>query len=127
MNSIVLTHVSAITNEEILHAALARLGAYLDNEARSLEALLTLTGQAGTADDIQSLHALHLDSEATAAQVHQLLTDARTVLIRLLNVVQAIPHHSPVERAPSDFEAWHRWTGARLQDIATILSRALSD
>jgi len=127
MNSIVLTHVSAITNEELLYAALARLGAYLDNEAPSLEALLTLTGQASAVDDIQSLHALHLDSKATADQVHQLLADARRVLIRVLNVVQAFPHHTPVERAPADFDAWRHWSGARLQDISTILSRALSD
>lgn len=127
MNSIVLTQVPAQTGETLLHTALARLGAYLDTESGSLETLLELTGRETAGPDIQALHALHLGPYATAADVHQLLKCAQTSLLRLLDVMQTIPPHASFERAPSDIDAWIRWSGARLQDICTTLSRAIAD
>ncbi|SDY85910.1 hypothetical protein [Citreimonas salinaria] len=128
MNSIVISRVPDVTDETLLHAALSRLGSYLDYESGSLEALLTLTGNEAAINDIEALHALHLDQDATAADIRQLLMQAQTSLVRLLGVVGPILLHATVfERSPSDFDAWLRWSGARLRDISATLSRALVD
>ncbi|TDL79619.1 hypothetical protein E2L08_08400 [Palleronia sediminis] len=127
MNSIIFTKVPVQTGETLLHAALARLGAYLDTELGSLETLLQLTGRETAGADIQALHALHLGAHATAADIHHLLTCAQTSLLRLLDVVQTISPRASFERAPSDIDAWLRWSGARLQDICATLSRAIAD
>lgn len=127
MNSIILTHVAATSRELLLDAALSRLGAYIDAEAGSLEDFLALTGEEAAIHDILVLRDLHLDAGATPADIRQLLARAGKALERLLDRVREIPFEAAfIEQAPSDFDAWHRWTGARLQDISTTLSRALA-
>ena len=126
MNSILLTHVTPAMGEARLHTALSCLGTYLDNEVASLEAILALGGQKTAIDDIRALHTLHLDPDATASEVRQLLAHAHAALERLMARVHAIPLEAAFERAPSDFDAWHRWSGARLQDISTTLSDAIA-
>ncbi|MBL3702120.1 hypothetical protein GI582_05340 [Sulfitobacter sp. BDSS02] len=127
MNSIALTPLPSPVGETVLHVALSRLGAYLDDESGSLEALLKLAGRSAAADDIRALHALHLDTDATEEDLRQLLMQAQTLVVRLLDTVRAIPLHARFSSAPSDFDAWLRWSGARLQDVCKTLSRALAN
>ncbi len=127
MNSIILAHVAAIPSELVLDAALTRLGAYIDAEAGSLEDLFALTGDEAAVDDILVLRDLHLEAGATSEDIRQLLAHAWTALERLLKRVRYIPYEASfIEQTPSDLDAWHRWSGARLQDISTTLSRALA-
>lgn len=128
MNSIVLTHVATFSKEVCLDAALIRLGAYIDEEAGSLEDLMRLTGNEVAVDDIRALHDLHLAAGALPSEIRQLLKHAQLSLERLLGFLQGIPvDASCFEEVPSDFSAWQRWSGARLQDLTLTLARALAD
>lgn len=127
MNSIVLTHVADSSNEHRLDAALARLGAYIDEEAASLSGLLRLTGNEAATSYINALHTLHLHAGATEVDIRQLLAHAHKTLGLLSDHVEKIPFQaSCLEQAPADFSAWYRWSGARLQDISTTLYQALA-
>ena len=121
--------LEGISSKEVcLDAALIRLGAYIDEEAGSLEDLMRLTGNEIAVDDIRALHDLHLAAGALPSDIRQLLKHAQLSLERLLGLLQGIPvEASWVEKVPSDFSAWQRWSGARLQDLTTTVSRTLAD
>lgn len=127
MNSLVLTHVADTSTELCLDAALARLGAYIDEEAASLSNLLRLTGNEVAIDVINTLHTLHLEAGATEVDIRQLLAHAHKTLGLLADHVGKVPlEASCLEHAPVDFSAWYRWSGARLQDITATLYRAVA-
>ena len=70
---------------------------------------------------------LHLENGATRGDVQLLLQGAVPPLERLLYRVQTIPLEGPfAERVPSDFDAWVRWSGARLEDILASLRHAMA-
>jgi hypothetical protein len=126
MNSNALTQTADIPIEICMDTALMRLSAYIDDEIGSLADLLSLTGDETAIEDIRALHSLHLNAGATPIDVLQLLEHAHTSLNRLLAIVSGLSSQvSTIEQAPSDFSAWQRWSGARLQDITTTLSYAL--
>lgn len=128
MNSITFSHSAAPAQGEfLLDVALDRLGAWLDAELGSLEDLIEISGRRGDAnEDIVALRNLHLEAASTQADIKQLLENAQAALERLMECLQAVSPEDVVDtRAPSNFDAWLRWTGARLQDIAITLSRAL--
>lgn len=126
MNSIVFTHVytpEGVTSQEV---ALDRLGAWSDAELCSLDRLIRLIGCEESAADIAALHALHLAPNADAGDVAHLLENAAGALERLLERVLAIEVSGiTVGDAPPDFDAWVRWSGARLQDTFITVRRAL--
>ena len=128
MNSIVFTHfVTPVQGAPRLAIALHRLGAWFDAEIGNLEDLLDIAGHDEAIDDIEVLHGLHLDADAKAGDLERLLKEAKPPLERLLGRVQSIPLEGPIAGpAPSDFDAWVRWTGARLEDILATLRRALA-
>lgn len=128
MNSIVFTHfVSPVQGPSCLDLALTRLGAWIDAEIGSLEDLLDISGYEGAIDDIEALYRLHLDADADRRDIERLLRRALPPLERLHDQVQTIPPEaSLVGQAPSDFDAWVRWSGARLEDIRETLRRALA-
>lgn len=127
MNSIVFTHVFAPDGLPSLDTALDRLGAYLDAELGSLEDLLDIAGHEDAIDDIGALHRLHLDSDAAPKDVRRLLEGALVPLERLHERVETIPLDGALTgAAPSDFDAWVCWSGARLKDILATLRRALA-
>lgn len=105
--------------EAYLYAGLAQLSAYIDLETDTLETLLIRTEQKTALDDLQGLHALHLGAETTLPDVHQLLLHAQSAIASLLDSVVAIPFSDQGDAAL-------RWSGARLQDILTALSCALT-
>ena len=60
------------------------------------------------------------------ADTRQMLKRAQVSLERLMETVLTISPDAVVDaRAPSDLDAWLRWSGARLQDIVVTISRAL--
>lgn len=127
MNSIILTHVAAYApGASPLDVALDRLSAWLDAELGSLKNLLNVSGYIDENDHIVLLEGLHLEAYSAPNDVRQLLTEARVCLEGLMQCVQKISAEDVVDaRAPSDLDAWLRWSGARLQDIVVTLSRAL--
>jgi len=127
MNSIILTHVAASTSGEfLLDAALDRLGAWLDAEMASLEDLLDVSGHGDAEGDIKILRGLHLEASSTPADTRQMLKRAQVSLECLMECVRTISPDAVTDaRAPSDLDAWLRWSGARLQDIVATISRAL--
>lgn len=128
MNSIVFTHfVTPVQGASRLAIALHRLGAWFDAEIGNLEDLLDITGHEEAIDDLEVLHGLHLDADAAPKDLGRLLDEARPPLERLLERVRTIPLEGPVAGpAPSDFDAWVCWSGARLEDILATLRRALA-
>lgn len=128
MNSIILTHfVTPETGEGILEAALDRLGAYLQAEVGNLEELLNLADCGDAIDHIEGLHSLHLNAHATPEDIAQLLEEAQALLERLLERVRTITPESPLTGpASSDFDAWVRWSGARLEDMVATLRHSLA-
>ncbi|WP_305972537.1 MULTISPECIES: hypothetical protein [unclassified Mameliella] len=127
MNSIILTHVATSAQGGfLLDAALDRLGAWIDAELGSLEELLAISGCGDAKSGIKTLRGLHLEAAATQTETRRLLEDAQESLECLMASVRTISSEALVNvRAPSDFDAWVRWSGARLQDIQITLSRAL--
>lgn len=128
MNSIIFTHVATPANDGVLlDVALDRLDAWLDDEIGSLEDLLDITDHEDAIDDISVLRGLHLDAASSRADIRRLLEDAQGALGRLLERVRTIPFDGPLTgQVSSDFDAWLRWTGARLQDLLTTLRHALA-
>ena len=107
-------------------AALHRLAHYMDNEIGSLEDLFELVGNADAIEEIIALLQAHLDGASTPGDIRRLLQDARASLARLLEEVRAIPADAGcIGSTPHDFDAWCRWSGARLEDIVRTLSCAL--
>lgn len=126
MNSIIRTHVTDNPDGQILDAALARFGAYLDSEAASLERLLALVGYGYAGRDLAALLDLHLDPGATLHDVRGLLEHALSTLELLAARTGAIPTDFASEAVvPSDFDAWVRWSCARLADICATLRYAI--
>ncbi len=127
MNSIILTHVAASDQGEfILDAALDRLGAWLDVEMGSLEELLDISGCGDAKEDIKVLRGLHLEAASTPTDTRRMLKRAQVSLERLMEYVWTIWPDAVVDaRAPTDLDAWLRWSGARLQDSVVTISRAL--
>lgn len=127
MNSIIPIHFDVPAPGALpLDAALDRLGAWLDAEIAPLEELLDVTGHEDAVHDINALNALHLEATSNPADLRRLLEDAQASLERLHECLQSIPFDGPLRgRVPSDFDAWLRWTGARLQDIQATLRYAL--
>jgi hypothetical protein len=127
MNSIVYTHVFTPDGAKSHYVALDRLGDWCTAELGSLARLLRLMGYTDAAADIALLHGLHLDPSSGAGDIARLLEDAAAALERLLERVRAFPvAGETVGPAPSDFEAWVCWSGARLEDIHRTVRRALA-
>ena len=128
MNSIVFTHFDApAPGVSSLDIALDRLGAWLDSEIGSIEDLLYISGHEDAIADIVALRGLHLEATSTPEDTRRLLEDAKVSLERLLERVWTIPSVGPFTRpTPSDFDAWLRWTGARLDDILATLRHSLA-
>lgn len=56
-----------------------------------------------------------------------MLAGAVAPLERLLERVRSIPFEGPLAgQAPSDFDAWVCWSGARLEDIIATVRYALA-
>ncbi len=129
MNSIIFTHVFTPAKGASRHdIAFDRLDTWLDDEIGALEDLLDMSGDEEAIDDIVALRGLHLEATSTPADIRRLLEDAHASLERLLERVQTIPLEGPlVGSVPSDFDAWTRWSGARLEDILATLRSALAD
>lgn len=126
MNSIIRTHVMPVPNGQLLDAALARFGAYLDAEAESLEKLLALAGHDTAGGDLADLLDLHLDPGATLEDVRALLEHALKTLETLAARTGAIPTgFAPEAVIPPDFDAWVCWSCARLADICATLRHAV--
>lgn len=127
MNSIIFTHVAASARGEFaLDVALDRLGAWLDTEMSALKNLLDISGYGDANENIVLLEGLHLEAFSSPTDTRRLLAEAQASLESLLECVQKISADHVVDvRAPSDLDAWQRWSGARLQDIVVTLSRAL--
>lgn len=127
MNSIIPTPVAASARGELpLDAALFRLGAWLDAEMAALEGLLDVSGRGDAHDDLVALWGMHLDPACTPMDTRRLLEDAHASLARLLERVRNVSSDYVSDaRAPADFDAWLRWSGARLQEIVDTLSRSL--
>ena len=128
MNSIVFTHfVTPVQGASRRAIALHRFGAWFDAEISSLGDLLDIAGHDEADDDIEVLHGLHLDTDAEPGDLERLLEEARSPLERLLERVRTIPlGDPPAGTIPSDFDAWVRWSGARLEDILATLRHALA-
>ena len=107
-------------------SALHRLADYMDDEIGSLEDLFELVGNADAIEEIIALLQTHLDGASTPGDIRRLLQDARASLARLLEEVRAIPADAGcIGSTQHDFDAWCRWSGARLEDIVRTLSCAL--
>ncbi|KRS18967.1 hypothetical protein [Roseovarius indicus] len=128
MNSIVFTQfVTPVQGASCLDIPLHRLGADIDAEIGSLEYLLDISGLEDAIDDIGALSELHLAADASREDIDRLLESAVAPLERLLARVRTIPLDGPLAGpAPSDFDAWLRWPGARLEDILATLRHALA-
>ncbi|WP_417480591.1 hypothetical protein [Maricaulis maris] len=127
MNSIIRTHVADVPHGQILDAALVRFGAYLDAEAESLEKLLALAGHVDVEKYLADLLDLHLEPGATLQDVRALLENALKTLETLAVRTRAIPtDFAPEAVVPPDFDAWVRWSGARLADICATLRHAVA-
>lgn len=127
MNSINFSPFTASSqNGFLLDAALGRLGKWIDEEISSLEDLLDISDCQDAIDDIVALKVLHLEADCTPADLRRLLGDASASIERLTEYVWKIASEECLDvRAPSYFDAWVRWSGARLEDISHTLSRAL--
>jgi hypothetical protein len=128
MNSIVFTHFAAPTEGATSpYIGLHRLGDWIGAELGSLARLVSLMGYTDAAADVAILYGLHLDTNSDGGDVARLLEEAAAALERLLERVQAFPiDGTTVGPAPPDFEAWVRWSGARLEDILKTVRRALA-
>jgi len=131
MNSIVFTHfVNSTQSACPLELALARLSAYLDSEEEKLARVLALSGRRNASTHLDALSQLHLEPDAGAAGLRDLLEEAQACLEYLLDVVRGIPSNCRLVSAwgpqgPAPFEAHVRWSGARLDDIVQTLAYAL--
>lgn len=128
MNSIILTHFAAPqTGAFALEIALDRLGAYLDAEMGKLEELLDTAERKEAIDDVVALQGLHLDAASAPADLRRLLENAQMSLAHLLESVRQIPFGCEITGpGAEEFDAWVRWSGARLEDIVTTLARAIA-
>ncbi len=132
MNSIVFTHFAApVEGVSILDLALDRLGGWLDAERDTLGRLLAHAGRPQAADALETLDQLHLEPEATAEDLRDLLEHARTCLGVLLETLRALPSRCRLETAwglpgPDAVDAHVRWSGARVEDVLATLNRALA-
>ncbi len=128
MNLIVFTHfVTPMQGASYLEAALDNLGVWFDAEIDDLEDLLDITGHEEAIDEIEALHKLHLNANATPEDVRRLLEAVQPPLERLLERVRTILlERLPAGSASSDFNAWVYWSRARLEDILATLRQALA-
>ncbi len=93
---------------------------------RQLEELLEISGRKDAINDIEAIYRLHLEADSTLWNVEQLLQDAILPLERLLERVEKMPAEDQLAGQVSpDFDAWIRWSGARLEDILATLRRAI--
>jgi len=126
MNSIVFTDfVTPASGASPLHAALGRFGAYFDAEIGNLEDLLDVSGHEDASDDLEVLHGLHLDADATADDVRRLLGGALACLDRLLDRVRTIPLEAAGPDS-SDLDPWVCGSRIRLEGIVTALRCGLA-
>ena len=106
--------------------ALCALSLYLDNEADRARALLALCGDRSAAATLDSLQLLHIEADATEGDLERLVAGALASLEFVLERVGDLPSDSELHGAPpADFDAWLRWSGARLEDVVASLRRCL--
>lgn len=115
---------------DALEAALEHLGAWLDAERDTLAQLLAQAGRWQAAIALDEMAQLHLEPQATAEDLRDLLERARACLEYLFETVCALPRHGRLVTAwglpgPAAFDAHVRYSGARLEDILRTLTRAL--
>ena len=105
--------------------ALCALNLYLDNEARA-RALLALFGDRSAAAALDSLRLLHVEADATEGDRECLVAGALASLEFVLKRIGDLTSDPELQgAAPADFDAWLRWSGARLEDVVASLRRCL--
>ncbi|TDE38936.1 hypothetical protein [Antarcticimicrobium sediminis] len=124
MNSIVFTDfVTPASGASRHNTALGRFGTWFDAEIGNLEDLLDISGHEDAIDDLEVLHALQLDADATPDDVGRLLSKALASLERLLERVRTIPIET-AGPASSDLDVWVCTSRIRLEDIVAALRDA---
>lgn len=132
MNSIVSTHFATpLDGVSILDLALDRLGAWLDAERDTLDRLFAQIGQGQAAGALEALDRLHLEPEATAEELRDLLEHARTCLGVLLETLRDLPSRCQLQTAwglpgQNAVDTHVRWSGARVEDVLATLNYALA-
>ena len=106
--------------------ALCALSRYLDHEAASARALLALCGDRSAAATLDRLQLLHIEPDATEGDLERLVAGALASLEFVLERVGDLPSDPELcGAAPADFDAWLRWSGARLEDVVASLRSCL--
>jgi hypothetical protein len=132
MNSIINTHFDvSCCGTDTCHAALCRLGSYLDGERDRLEGVLAQSGRAFASEALDALGQLHLEPDATDEDLRNLLEEAKSCVEYLLENVRGIPARGRLATAyglpgPEAFDRHVRWSGARLEDLLATLKHALA-
>ena len=132
MNSLIQTHFGALPGgAPPLETALDRLGAWLDDERDTLGGVLAQAGRLQASTALDALDQLHLAPCHGASDLRDLLADALALLEVLLGTLRDMSCRQGTISAwglpgPATFDMHLRWSGARVEDIALTLRRALA-